>query len=117
MESQAVNAQQLEAAIAKGGIVLVDFWANWCEPCKQFGKIYDQLAASNPSIIFAKVDVEQEKELAETFQIRSIPHLLIFKDEIIIYSESGSMPESILKELIEQAIALDVSQYTEDEKE
>lgn len=104
-----VNAAQLEEILAKNAIVFVDFWAEWCAPCKQFGKIYDEMADSYPSIAFAKVNIEKESELAETFQIRSIPHLMIFKEGIVIYSDSGSMPKSILKELIEQALVVDVS--------
>ncbi|MDP1601720.1 MAG: thioredoxin family protein [Legionella sp.] len=104
-----VNASQLEELIEKNEIVFVDFWAEWCAPCKQFGKIYEKVAAENPSVVFAKINIENEGSLAETFNIRSIPHLLVFKQGIVVYSESGSIPESALKELVEQAIAVDVS--------
>jgi thioredoxin 1 len=104
-----VNAQQLEELVAKNNIVFVDFWAEWCAPCKQFGNIYESVAAENPAIVFAKINIENENSLAETFNIRSIPHLIIFKEGIVVYSESGSMPESALKELAEQAMAVDVS--------
>lgn len=104
------NEQQLDELLSKHELVFVDFWAEWCAPCKQFAKVYEQVAAENPAISFAKLNVEQQVELAGMFQIRSIPHLMIFKQQIAIYSESGSMPESTLKELLVQAINADVSE-------
>ncbi len=95
--------------IEKNQIVIVDFWAEWCAPCLAFGKIYEQAAAKYKQLGFGKVDIEEHPELAELFQIRSIPHLVIFKEGIAIYSEAGSMPASTLEGLIEQAISADVS--------
>ncbi|STX51539.1 thioredoxin [Legionella busanensis] len=104
-----INAAELEQLISQNDIVIIDFWADWCAPCQQFAEVYERVAHVNPSIKFTKVDVAQETELAEAFQIRSIPHLMIFKQGIIIYSDSGNLPESSLKELINQATAADVS--------
>lgn len=104
-----VTAGQLDILIAENGIVFVDFWAEWCAPCKQFSAVFERVAKENPAIVFAKINLENEKVLAEKYHIRSIPHLLIFKQGIVVYSESGSMPESTLKELVEQAVAVDVS--------
>lgn len=105
-----LNSCNLEEYLKNNKILLIDWWAQWCAPCKQFAVIYEKIVSMYPEIIFGKVDIEQEAELAEAFHIRSIPHLMIFKDEIAIYSESGIIPESTLKELIEQALVADVSE-------
>lgn len=102
------GGEQLEALVNKGGIVFVDFWAEWCAPCKQFGVIYERVAADIPDVDFAKVNVELHPELSQPFQIQSIPHLVVFKDGVIIYSETGSMPESALRELVKQAQVVDI---------
>jgi thioredoxin 1 len=104
-----VTGEQLEALISAHNIVFIDFWAEWCAPCKEFSKCYSKAADEYTDIQFVKVNIQNETELADTLQIRSIPHLMVFKQGIIIYSESGSMPYSALKELIEQAKAVDVS--------
>ena len=106
---QSISSKQFESLISDNDIVFIDFWAQWCAPCKQFAHVYERVAALNNTIVFAKINIEEEPELAETFQIRSIPHLLIFKQGIVIYSEAGSMPESTLKELVQQAVDVDVS--------
>lgn len=104
-----VNALQLDELVNAQGIVFVDFWAEWCAPCKQFAIVYERVALAYPDISFVSVNVEKERELSETFGIRSIPHLVIFKQRIVVYSESGSMPESTLKEMVEQALSVDMS--------
>ena len=108
-----VRSSEFEALIQKNEIVFIDFWATWCAPCKQFATIYERVAELNPSVAFASINIENEAELAETFNIRSIPHLMVFKQGIAIYSEAGSMPESTLKELVEQALEADVSAIRE----
>ncbi len=105
----AVTGEQFEALIHDNEIVIIDFWAVWCAPCKAFSHVYEKVAAQYKNIVFAKVNIEEESELAEAFQIRSIPHLMVFKKGIVIYSEAGSMPESTLKELVQQALDADVS--------
>lgn len=106
---QAIQSETFEALLQENTILFVDFWAPWCSPCKQFSVIYERVAEAYPLITFGSVNIEQETELADIFQIRSIPHLMVFKQGIAIYSESGSMPESTLKELAEQALKVDVS--------
>lgn len=108
--TQSVNASTFEALINDNAIVFIDFWASWCAPCKQFAHVYEKVASKYPTIVFGKINLEDESELAETFQIRSIPHLMVFKQGIAIYSEAGSMPESALIELVEQALSADVSE-------
>lgn len=107
--AKSIKGAEFEATIANHPLVFVDFWATWCAPCRQFGSIYEQVAAKNPDVLFAKINIEEEQELAETFNIRSIPHLMVIKQGIVIYSEAGSMPESALTELLQQALAADVS--------
>lgn len=105
-----IKAEEFEALINNNELVFLDFWAEWCAPCKQFARVYEQVAAIHEQIKFAKVNIEEETSLAELFQIRSIPHLMVFKQGIAIYSEAGAMPESMFKELVAQAIAADVTE-------
>ncbi|MDX2346640.1 MAG: thioredoxin domain-containing protein [Legionella sp.] len=109
----ALDTHNFEQTIMDESIVFVDFWATWCAPCTQFAVIYERVAAAYKNILFAKVDIEKAPELSEMFEIRSIPHLMAFKDGIAIYSDSGSVPESVLKELVEQALTADVSEIKE----
>ena len=109
----ALDTSNFEQTITKEPIVFVDFWATWCAPCTQFSAIYERVAAASPHVLFAKVDVEKAPELSEIFEIRSIPHVMVFKEGIAIYSDSGSLPESVLNELVEQALNADVSDIKE----
>jgi thioredoxin 1 len=88
--------------------VVVDFWAAWCGPCRSFAPVYDKVSEEHPDIVFAKVDTEAEQELAGYFQIRSIPTLMVFRDQIGIYSQPGALPEAALESLVEQAQAIDM---------
>lgn len=109
----ALSSDEFEVFIQKNEIVFIDFWATWCAPCKQFATIYERVAALNTGVAFASINIENESDLAEAFNIRSIPHLMVFKQGIAIYSEAGSIPESTLKELVEQALEADVSAIRE----
>lgn len=110
MSCQTITNDEFESLINENELVFIDFWAQWCAPCKQFSKTYELVADQFPAIKFVKINIEEQQELAEFFEIRSIPHLMVFKQGIVIYSDAGSMPESTLKELAQQAIAADVTE-------
>ncbi len=97
-----------EETIVNNDIVLVDFWADWCGPCKMFAPTYEKVSENHEGVVFAKVDTEAEQELAAYFQIRSIPTLMIFRDQIGIFSQPGALPESALEDLITQTKGLDM---------
>lgn len=97
-----------EATIVDNDVVLVDFWAAWCGPCRSFAPTYQKVSADHPDVVFGKVDTEDQEELAGYFGIRSIPTLMIFRDQIGIYSQPGALPEAPLRDLIDQALALDM---------
>jgi thioredoxin 1 len=94
----------------KEGLVLVDWWADWCAPCKAFAPVYDKVAADNPDVTFGKVDTENEPELAASFGIRSIPTLMIFRDGILLFSQAGMLPEEALRDVLRQAQELDMDE-------
>lgn len=90
--------------------VIIDFWAPWCGPCQSFGPIYEELSEEYPDIIFGKVNTEQEQDIAGHFKIRSIPTLMLFREQIILYSEPGALPKQGMQQLIEQARAVDMNE-------
>ena len=97
-----------ESTVVDNDVVLVDFWAEWCGPCRSFAPTYDKVSNDHPDVVFAKVDTEEQEELAQYFGIRSIPTLMIFRDQIGIFSQPGALPEDALRDLIDQAMALDM---------
>lgn len=105
-----LTTETFESTVKDNDFVIIDFWATWCGPCQNFAPIYKKVSDKYPDIIFAKVDTEEEVELARHFQIRSIPTLMIFREQIIIYSQPGMLPESQFESLIEKAKALDMQE-------
>ncbi len=97
-----------EGLITGNDIILVDFWAPWCGPCRQFAPVYESLAEQHEDIVFAKVNTEEERELAGHFQIRSIPTLMVFREQIIVFSQPGALPPAALSSVIEKVRELDM---------
>jgi len=105
-----LTQDNFDQVIADNSIVFVDFWAQWCAPCLAFGEVFEKSANRNSDITFAKVNTEEQPELANDFNVRSIPLLIVLKDQIVIYSEAGALPETALQGLIDQARALDMTE-------
>ena len=114
MATVELNSSNFKDAITGNDIVFVDFWASWCGPCKSFAPIYEAVAEKNPDIVFAKINTEDEQDLAASFQIRSIPTLMIFREQIVLFSQAGMLPQSALEDLVAKTRALDMDQVRAD---
>lgn len=105
-----LNKDNFEEVVSGKELVIVDYWAPWCGPCVSFAPTYEKMSDKYPNIIFAKVNTEVEQELAGYFQIRSIPTLMVFRENVIVYSEAGALPASGLEQLIEQVKKLNMEE-------
>jgi thioredoxin 1 len=108
MATKALTNDTFDETVASGSIVLVDFWASWCGPCRMFAPVFEQASDEHPDIVFAKVDTEAERELAGRFGIMSIPTLMAYRDQILLYAQPGALPKAALDDLISQVRALDM---------
>lgn len=110
MSTIELTNDSFESTVTGDGIVLVDFWASWCGPCRSFAPVFESAADDNPDITFAKVDTEAQQDLAGALQIMSIPTLMMFRDGVLLFSQPGALPRNALDDLIGQARALDMDQ-------
>jgi thioredoxin 1 len=108
MATIALNPTNFEDTV-KQGIVLVDFWAPWCGPCRAFAPIFEKTSATNPDVTFAKVNTEEEPSLGRAFGIQAIPTLMVFRDGVLVFQQAGALPGSALQRLIDEVRALDMT--------
>lgn len=109
MATVELTKDNLESMINDSDILLIDFWAEWCGPCRMFGPIFEKVSEEHPDITFAKCDSDKHQEVAGMFGIRSIPTLAIFREQILIFMQPGALPEGALRELIEQVKKVDMA--------
>jgi thioredoxin 1 len=110
MATVELTGENFEATTRGEGLVLVDFWAEWCGPCRHFGPVFERASQRHGDAVFGKVDTDAQQELAASFQIQSIPTLMVLRDGILLYAEPGALPEAALEDLIGKARALDMDE-------
>ena len=105
-----LTSENFEETVNNNDIVFVDFWADWCGPCKMFGPVFEAVSDKHADIVFAKCDTEKQRELAATFAVRSIPMLMAFREGIPIFAQAGALPRDILEELVGKVKDLDMAE-------
>ena len=110
MATITLTGETFQDTVLGDGIVLVDFWADWCMPCRMFGPVFEAASEKHPDIVFGKVDTEAEQGLAGSLNIRSIPTLMVFRGGVLVFSQAGALPETALEELIQAVRGLDMGE-------
>ena len=108
MSTIELTKDNLNETIDNNDMVVIDFWAEWCGPCKSFGPLFEQVSESHPDVVFGKVDTEAQTELAQAFQVRSIPMVMLFRQQIQLFAQPGALPIAQLEDLIQKAKELDM---------
>ena len=105
-----LTKENFEQVVTSNGTVIVDYWAPWCGPCRGFAPVFERVAEANPDVVFAKVNTDDEQEIAAHFQIRSIPTLMVFRDQIIVFSQPGALPQGAFEQVVARAKELDMDE-------
>ena len=110
MAVQAITTDEFNGVVTGNDIVLVDFWAPWCGPCKGFAPVFEQVSNENPDVAFIKINTDEESDLAGSFAIRSIPTLMVFREQVIVFQQAGALPKGALDSILEQVRGLDMAE-------